>query len=74
MGFNRRIISNELVKRRYVSSGVLSVLKLYYDYADSLRLDIGIASDIYDLVNSHKGDEIGLIYKIQKKIKDDKEL
>ena len=72
MGFHRRTITNDLVRRCCESSGASHVLQLYR--ADSLRLDIGIASDIHDLINSHTGEESELIYKIQKKIRDDKKL
>lgn len=67
MGFNRRIITNDIIKRCYLNGGALLVLQMYH--ADSIRFEDGISSDIYYIIKDHNSDEESLIYKIEKHFK-----
>jgi len=68
MGFNRRIITNDIVKYCFYEGGALLVLRMYE--SDSIRFEEGISSSIYHLIVEHKGDEESLIYKIEKHFRD----
>lgn len=67
MGFNRRIITNDIVKHCFYEGGALLVLRMFD--ADSIRFERGISSDIYSLIFEHSGDEESLIYNIEKYFK-----
>jgi hypothetical protein len=54
MGFHKRFISNKQVLEIYLDKGQQGVIDWYTKGVDSLSLEVGLASDVGDIINNFK--------------------